>query len=394
MRLTSMGLMACLVLLSCGARTGLEIADAPQQDACTPVRITEDGVDVLFVVDNSGSMREEQATLIREIPRLVRTLSTGDRNGDGRQEFEPIASLHVGVVTTDLGAGNQRGLRTCAAGLGDDGILRRRVRERSEDCMPSYASGTFEFLRGQDDEAFSTTIGCVVNLGTAGCGFEQQLEAPLKALSPANAQIWTAQGYAPPRFYDAETGLPNRLAGHGMDANAGFLRPNSVLAVVLVTDEEDCSVMNYEIFSGVGRFMSIPPNFRCNQFANEADTVYPVSRYVNGFAGLRRSPELLVFSAIVGIPPATETAADANDFAAVLAHPDMQPRVDGSGTMLVPSCMTPSGTAYPPIRIVQTASALHAIGASVALTSICSSSFAHAFDTLINRVEVAIDACY
>ncbi len=394
MRVCSMGLMAGLVLSSCGARSGPELRDAPRQDACTPVRITEDGVDVLFVVDNSGSMREEQATLIREIPRLVRTLSTGDRNGDGVQEFEPVTSLHVGVVTTDMGSGNQSGVRTCNIGLGDDGILQRRVREPSGDCMPSYPSGTFEFLRGEDTESFSTAIGCVVNLGTEGCGFEQPLEAPLKALTPASAQIWTAEGYAPPRFYDAETGLPNRRAGHGMDANAGFLRPNSVLTVVLVTDEEDCSVMNYEIFSGAGRFMSIPPNIRCNEFADEADIVYPVSRYVNGFAGLRRSPELLVFSAIVGIPPATEAAADANDFAAVLAHPDMQPRADSSGTMLSPSCMTASGTAYPPIRIVQTASALDAMGANVSLTSICTNSFAGAFDSLINRVEVAIDACY
>lgn len=394
MRVGSMGLMLGLVLSSCGSRSGPELRDAPRQDACTPVRITEDGVDVLFVVDNSGSMREEQATLIREIPRLVRTLSTGDRNGDGVQEFEPVTSLHVGVVTTDMGSGNQSGVRTCNIGLGDDGILQRTVREPSGDCMPSYPSGTFEFLRGEDTEAFSTAIGCVVNLGTEGCGFEQPLEAPLKALTPASAQIWTAEGYAPPRFYEAETGLPNRLPGHALAANSGFLRPNSVLTVVLVTDEEDCSVMNYEIFSGAGMFMSIPPNVRCNEFANDPDIVYPVSRYVEGFAGLRRSPELLVFSAIVGIPPATETAASAHDFAAVLRHPDMQPRPDSSGTMLSPSCMTPSGTAYPPIRIVQTAAALHARGANVSLTSICTNSFAGAFDSLINRVEVAIDACY
>jgi len=394
MRRVLLSVSAGFFLASCGARSGPEMRDAPSQDACTPVRIMEDGVDVLFVVDNSGSMREEQATLIREIPRLVRTLSTGDRNADGIQDFDPVTSLHVGVVTTDMGSGNQRGVRTCTPGLGDDGILQRMVREPSRDCLPSYPSGTFEFLRGEETEAFSTTIGCIVNLGTEGCGFEQPLESPLKALTPANPEIWTAEGYAPPRFYDAETGLPNRLTGHGTGANAGFLRPNSVLTIVLVTDEEDCSVLNYEIFSGAGRFMGIPPNIRCNQFAEDADIVYPVARYVNGFVGLRRSPELLVFSAIVGIPPATEAAASANDFASVLSHPDMQPVVDESGTLLNPSCMTASGTAYPPVRIVQTAAALHAMGANVSVTSICTASFSRAFDTLINRVEVAIDACY
>ena len=38
--------------------------------------------DILFVIDNSGSMREEQAALVREIPKLIRILTSGDRDGD------------------------------------------------------------------------------------------------------------------------------------------------------------------------------------------------------------------------------------------------------------------------------------------------------------------------
>lgn len=379
---------------SCGARSGPEFRDAPRQDACTPVRIEEDGVDVLFVVDNSGSMREEQGFLINEIPRLIRTLATGDRDADGVSDFPAVTSLHVGVVTSDMGSGDEMNVRTCTPGLGDDGILRRTVRTPGGDCMPTYPSGTFAFMAGQDTSAFSSVIGCVVNVGTEGCGFEQQLEAGLKAVTPANPEVWTAEGYTPPRFVDGTTGQANRLPGHGSDANAGFLRPNSVFTLVLVTDEEDCSVADYSIFGTDPRFSSVPSNLRCNEFGSDRAVVYPISRYVNGFVGLRRSPELLVFSAIVGIPPAVESAAAAHDFRTVLSHPDMQPVVDETGFNVRAACTTPNGTAYPPVRIVETAAQLHAQGANVAVTSICAPSFAPAFDALINRVVVAIDACY
>lgn len=351
-----------------------------------------DKVDLLFMIDNSGSMREEQDNLIEEIPRLVRALASGDSSNpaDGVQDFPPVASLHVGVISSDMGSGNQVGVRTCTPGLGDDGILRSTSRIATAPCMASYPSGTFDFMAGGNTADFAASVGCVANLGTAGCGFEQQLEASLKALTPANPESWTAPGYNPPRFYDAASGLRDRLAGHGTGANDGFLRPNSALAVVLVTDEEDCSVANYEIFSGAGMFMSIPPNIRCNTFGGDADIVYPISRYVDGFIGLRRNPNLLIFSLIAGIPAATEAAAAAGDFAAVLAHPDMIPRVDESGTMLVPSCVTANGTAYPPIRMIQTASELARRDVSVSVSSICSDTFGPAIDAIIAKIASAL----
>ena len=42
-----------------------------------------DKIDLLFMVDNSGSMREEQAALQTQFPNLIRVLTTGDRDGDG-----------------------------------------------------------------------------------------------------------------------------------------------------------------------------------------------------------------------------------------------------------------------------------------------------------------------
>ena len=42
-----------------------------------------DKVDILFMVDNSNSMREEQELLRQQFPSLVRILTSGDRDGDG-----------------------------------------------------------------------------------------------------------------------------------------------------------------------------------------------------------------------------------------------------------------------------------------------------------------------
>jgi len=80
-----------------------------------------DNVDMLLMIDNSNSMAEEQVNLIEELPRLVQVLASGDRNADGTRDFNPVRSLHVGIITSDLGAGPNTGVPTCARGLGDDG---------------------------------------------------------------------------------------------------------------------------------------------------------------------------------------------------------------------------------------------------------------------------------
>ncbi len=352
-----------------------------------------DNVDLLFMVDNSNSMAEEQANLIAELPRLVNVLASGDRDGDMMRDFNPVKSLQVGIITSDMGAGPNTGVPTCARGLGDDGILRSRSRLTTAPCMATYPSAVFEFDRERGDNAndFAATIGCVANISTGGCGFEQQLEASLKAITPISASTFTRPGYSPPRFISAD-GVPDSVAGNADGPNAGFLRPSSALAVVLVTDEEDCSVRDYGLFvTADPRFMSVPLNLRCNTFGDPAmGIVHPVDRYVNGFLGLRTDPNLLIFSGIIGIPPDTEDEAAVANYAGILSHPMMIPRPNAMGTNLEPSCSTGNGVAYPPIRIVQTAAGLAAAGAAVSLSSICSTSFQPAIDGIIAKIADAL----
>src|SRR6185295_11726692 len=66
-------------------------------------------LDLLFVIDNSRSMEREQTNLVRNFPRFMEAL---EKLPGG------LPNLHVGVVTTDLGAG-QSAVGGCR--IGGDG---------------------------------------------------------------------------------------------------------------------------------------------------------------------------------------------------------------------------------------------------------------------------------
>ena len=72
-------------------------------------------------------------------------------------------------------------------------------------------------------------FSCIAGLGINGCGFEQPLEAALKALSPAAPNASTGAAYRPPTFF-------RNTFGHGDGANDGFVREGTLLAVVVVSD--------------------------------------------------------------------------------------------------------------------------------------------------------------
>ena len=85
-----------------------------------------------------------------------------------------------------------------------------------------------DFTGGVSDPMrIAQQFGCIAKLGKNGCGLEQQLEAALKAVTPTTS---------PDVVFSRNT------KGHGDAGNRGFLREDSILAVILVTDEEDCSI--------------------------------------------------------------------------------------------------------------------------------------------------------
>lgn len=347
-----------------------------------------DEVDLLLMVDNSNSMAEEQNSLTAELPRLVRALASGDLDGDGTEEFQPVRSIQIGVVTTDMGAGGFS-VPTCESRSGDDGRLVQRARSGDPACIGPYPT-IFEFQRGVDDAtAFAQHVGCVARTGINGCGFEQPLEAVLKAISPSRPQDWTVPGYVPPFFY-------NGTLGHADGANAGFVRPNSALAVILVTDEEDCSASDVDLFNpDSARYGGVSLNMRCSSY-DEAR--HPIARYVrgvdgqSGLLGLRRHPNRLIFAGIVGVPVDSVPDPSAIDYTAILNHPLMQEVEDPSmPERLIPSCNTVRGIAFPPRRIVSVAQDIEAAGGRATIQSICQSDFTGALDAIVREIAPVLE---
>lgn len=322
--------------------------------------ISSAGVDLLFVVDNSASMLATQMRLSGELPNLIRMLNAPpDFDGDGEPDWDPITDLQVGVVATDMGGGPHMP-PTCTE-TGDDGRL--RTSSGVEECFGTYPP--FVRFGSEPTDVALMELSCLIQPGNTGCGFEQPLEAWLKALSPAAPTSYTSPFYVPPTFLSG--------TGHGAGANALFVRENTLLAVVVVTDEDDCSVLDLDLFDpDSARYAGAALNLRCSRFPQ---ALFPMERYVEGLLALRAGrPDLVAFAAIVGIPRELAVAEpQASDFRAMLEDPRMEERADPAmPDRLAASCQAPDGSsAFPPRRLVRMSAALGAGRSTV--QSICES---------------------
>lgn len=338
-------------------------------------------VDLLFVVDNSMTMEAEQVALLRELPRMIRALASGDLDEDGRPERLPIEDLHFGVVTTDMGTGSFV-VPTCSnSRFGDDGILRTRGDTRREGCEMRYPS-FFSFQAGDDVESFVETASCVASTGTNGCGFEQPLEAALKAVTPLTSSI---------RF--AENSV-----GHADGRNAGFLRPDSLLWIVILTEEDDCSVEDTAIFDPSGSTYTADLNLRCVTYD---EALHPLDRFVTGLLATRAEPSRLHVSLLAGLPLETDASPGAFvDYEGILAHPQMQEGVDPEmPTRPRPSCNRLDGwrdwqVTTPPRRLVSMLKSLEMRGAYTSIRSICTDWLTDAMPALLAPTKAALGACF
>ena len=328
-------------------------------------------LDLLFVVDNSGSMAAEQALLAREFPRMVRSLVTGDVDDDGHPDFPPVRDLQVGVVTSDMGALGHR-IETCEGSpFGDDGVLRDRRGRNVRGCEANYPS-FLTYRAGAPSDGFVEDFGCVAQVGTGGCGLEQPLEAALKALTPATSAT---------RFFADST-------GHGDGENAGFLRAESILAVLLITDEDDCSIADPELLDATSSRYTGEIALRC--INHEREGLHDIERYYEGLRQLRPDhPERLLFGAIVGVPADLVGDPATIDYGAILSDPRMVPTPNPLWPgMLVPSCeVRLRGQAYPPRRLVRLA---ERFGDQAIVQSICQASFPTTMGAVLNSLGTRI----
>lgn len=325
------------VLASATACSAVHGVDAGRVDAPPPLA---NALDLLLVVDNTGSMGANHRLFGAQLPSLVeQLLHPADRNGDGRPDLPPVASLHVGVVSTDLGGPEPRVTVDCS-GPGDDGrlnplrhgsSLQRNAADRAlafgrpADCGGDSRADFLAFDGASSVERVVHDVRCQATLDDFGCGIEQPLEAAFRAL--------TGPSGSGPLDAGAATG--------------DFLRPGAALAILLVTDEDDASIRDcrralpasppcsdaMSVFDGRSTAWASPDlNLRTYLYqpCGDRDPTWPLERYVDpsrpaqGLLGLKPGhPERIVFGAITGVPlDASPTDGSAsNDWDALLGLP-------------------------------------------------------------------------
>ncbi len=330
-------------------------------DAQPPRRIAQKLVsvrdlDILFVVDNSGSMAEEQASLAANFVRFINTL----RSVDGG-----LPNLHIGVVSTDVGAGPYN-ISGCT-GDGDNGALQSAPRAACSPPSDAYIRDVSNPSGGRTTNYSGTledTFSCIARLGIDGCGFEQPLESMRRALSGTNAQ------------------------------NTGFLRPNAALAVIIISDEDDCSAKDRGIFDTSQTSLSDPlgplSSFRCFEFGVRCDGdspraagakqgcvertdspyLYGMTEYADFLRSLKADPSLVMVGLIAGNATPVSVGADAQ----------------GNPT-LEPSCISAAGEASPAVRLTRLASLLPGQSSS---QTICNDDLSDALTGTANRVGATI----
>ncbi len=395
----------------------------PDESLNCAISVNKD-VDILFVIDNSGSMAEEQALLVANFAAFVDLL-----------EAEDVAiNYRIGITTTD--AGNPR----CVGGVPENGTL------VLSSCLDRVASGEFVFadqdysfacadhctktdaqltvrpttthydpqprprrwierIEGQSNiEGVASNVEafqCYGPQGVAGCGFESHLESMYRALAKAEDP--------------------------GSTANYGFLRDAAVLSIVVITDETDCSYRAgaKEVFVDNKVFWNSPddvqpssalcwragvecsgdsPYSECHAANHgvdgavgvaDADAVLrPVSEYVAFVKAIEASKQLIdasqrvLVSVIGGVPVGYQAGA------AELVYADAWDPGFQADFGIGPGCVRgdpkqPSATAVPPVREREFAEAF-AGDDGRNLYSICQDNYGAALAAIADRFRAQI----
>ena len=178
------------------------------------IQLTGQDVDVLFVVDDSGSMGEEQSNLASNFGQFINEASTWQNN------------YNVGVTTTDVDSDGGRF-------LGNPRII---------------TPATWQSFQNS------------AQVGTSGSGTEKGLNAAQLALTLPNIADTSTpcaadtDCSAPDACYDGFCGGPNR----------GFLREDATLEVVFVSDEDDQSPADLNFY--INFFKNIKGFYNSNLF--------------------------------------------------------------------------------------------------------------------------------
>ena len=343
----------------------------------TPTR----DVDILFMIDNSSSTSLIQANLTANFP----TFMTALRNQPGG-----LPNLHVAIINSDMGAGDGS-VAGCDSTGGNQGIFQYTPRGTCT-ASPLMPNNTFitdvsgqKNYTGTLEDAFT----CLARQGESGCGFEQPLASIARALGA------DGRGAAP-----AE--------------NLTFLRANALLFIVIVTNEDDCSVptgsnlFNTSTNTTLGSTLGPVQNFRCNEFghlcngakpprmapnsdvtamvpltgcvpAEGSGMLTPVATFVSQLRALKAFPDDQILIGLIAAAPTPYTVTWKN------------PSTTDTGPwpVIAHSCIATDGSfGDPAVRLTALATAF---GPNGFVTSVCDTNYAPIFTRLADLLARALD---
>ncbi len=364
------------------------------------------GVDLLVMVDNSSTMAEEQETLTSAMYTLVNTLTLpASQAADPAWGYPAVDNMRVGVVTSNMGLqwgggqteGNTTTIIGCEEPLGQNAALQgsivgtmtvasNRIKCDAEGSQcpagfvcnganlcesadgnsavscPTGNAGVMETKLGGRNAFLGTEAACATQQGTSGCGVEQQLEAAVR-------------------------GIEQQVDG---DGNQTFLRDDHMLIVLIVSDEEDCSIRDSGLFatpewmSGANGQLNVACGYPAENETflyptNDADIGQIVSQrggsadelqsYRSRLLALKNDdPDAVIFAAFVGVPAGEDSPCEGTGTVIAskgcLEDPAMQLVVDtfttstGTYQHFVPACATAATEARPGRRFVKLAEEL------------------------------------
>ncbi len=282
------GAWSATALMLGAAGTGCLSRPVGQQPPTTKVNFTStvsqqavDKVDLLFAIDNSASMGDKQEILADAVPDLINGLlkprcvdSEGKPDPGGavadpagnkenryncpantEPEFKPVTDMHIGIVSSSLGnfggdvclesnpRTNDRGrLVNYKKGGGDIPLAKPgnflswfpQADENNDPKRHPPPENPIRTIDGADGltENFRELVRGV---DQNGCGLEAQLESVYRFLIQPDP--WDTIKLD--NFNQADL-------GEGVDIEvlqqrANFLRPDSLVAIIMLTDEDDSS---------------------------------------------------------------------------------------------------------------------------------------------------------
>ncbi|MDD5308702.1 MAG: hypothetical protein PHU25_15400, partial [Deltaproteobacteria bacterium] len=203
-------------------------------------------IDLLFIIDDSGSMIEEQNNLVANFPKFIEVLDAYETPAHTKVNYR-IAVATTGVTRNFKLKQQGAPMNVPTNSKGPDGAFQGRLK-----C----GLGQYPWVERTDSKV-STKFSCMASLGTDGSGYEM----PLAALELALGD-------------QSQDGGPNE----------GFYTKDdkSLLVVIFITDEDDCSIVNGGVF---GEDSSQTPMGCIEAISKGLYDVSEVAGFVNDLAG-------------------------------------------------------------------------------------------------------------